>query len=404
MWERFSFYGMRALLVLYLVNHLRFERDDALQIYALYTGFAYLTPLLGGLVADRYLGSRNAVIVGGVLMAIGHFAMAFESLLYLALGLIAFGNGFFKPNISAMVGGLYPAGDARRDGAYTIFYMGINLGALFSPIICGTLGQRLGWHWGFSAAGVGMLIGLGWFLRRQDTLGDVGRPPRRERESNDIQADSKLTREEWWQIWWIGLITLSLLIFIVGFEQAGGTVNLFADEKTDLTFLGFSFPSSWFQSVNPLIIIFLAPLFDRFWRRFDANFPGLSKQGWGLLVLGVGFLLMWQAELQAADGLVSPLWLLGFYLFATTGELCISPVGLSMVHKLSPPRLVGLMMAVFLAGMFAANYLAGTLEATLAFVQTHYGIELNLWVFLAVLEISAGVLFLLYGRHMGGEK
>src|SRR3954452_10701804 len=179
MWERFSYYGMRALLVLYLTKHLNMERKSALDIYATYTGLVYLTPLLGGYLADRYLGQRKAILIGGTLMALGHFAMAFEPLLNLALGLLILGNGFFKPNISTMVGQLYPQGDPRRDGAYTIFYMGINLGAFFSPLVCGTLGERIGWHYGFGAAGVGMVFGLITFSAMQQTLGTGGYPPGR---------------------------------------------------------------------------------------------------------------------------------------------------------------------------------------------------------------------------------
>ncbi len=206
MWERFSYYGMRALLVLYLTKRLGMVRADALDIYAIYTGLVYLTPLLGGIMADRYLGQRKAILIGGSLMALGHFAMAFEPLLNMALGLLILGNGFFKPNISTMVGQLYAQGDPRRDGAYTIFYMGINLGAFFSPLVCGTLGEKLGWHYGFGAAGVGMVFGLATFVVMQNVLGRGGYPPDRDHES-----DPRLTTADYLHVVALTLIGVGIV-------------------------------------------------------------------------------------------------------------------------------------------------------------------------------------------------
>ncbi len=213
MWERFSYYGMRALLVLYLTKHLKYERKDALALYATYTGLVYLTPLLGGYLADRFLGQRKAIMIGGLLMALGHFAMAFEPLLNLALGLIILGNGYFKPNISTMVGQLYPQGDARRDSAYTIFYMGINLGAFFSPLVCGSLGERVGWHYGFGAAGVGMLLGLMTFAAMQRKLGDQGYPP-----GPSGMSESRLTTRDWLHV--VGLTLVGVVTDLAGTIRA----------------------------------------------------------------------------------------------------------------------------------------------------------------------------------------
>src|SRR3954447_20580279 len=206
MWERFSYYGMRALLVLYLTEHLKYVRKDALALYATYTGLVYLTPLIGGFLADKLLGQRKAILIGGIVMAMGHFAMAFQPLLSVALGLLILGNGFFKPNISTMVGQLYPQGDARRDGAYTIFYMGINLGAFFSPLVCGTLGERVGWHYGFAAAGVGMVFGLLVFSFMQRSLGTQGYPPGRE-----IAVEPRLLPIDWVHVTLLSIVGLGVV-------------------------------------------------------------------------------------------------------------------------------------------------------------------------------------------------
>ncbi|UCE88363.1 MAG: peptide MFS transporter [Pseudomonadota bacterium] len=469
MWERFSYYGMRALLVLYLVNALEYPRSDALEVYATYTALVYLTPVLGGYLADRWLGARRAVLVGAILMALGHFAMAAPALLYLALGLLVAGNGFFKPNISTMVGALYARDDPRRDSGFTIFYMGINLGAFFSPLVCGTLGEKLGWHYGFAAAGVGMLAGLGVVAWGQRFLGRVGLPASR------TQDEPRLTVQDWKLVGVVTLLTLALVyaviniwplfapwwdslgvgarvslglstavaigvtprlvrrllrsaapqrvartpdapppkltrvdieriaaIFIMatfvvffwmGFEQAGGTMNLFADKLTDRTIHGWEIPATYFQSVNPLLILLLAPLFSMLWVRLDQSRFALSsvtKQAIGMIILGMGFVVLAIAQ-QRADllGKVGPGWLLLVYLLHTTGELCLSPIGLSMVTRLAPVHLVSLMMGMWFTAMALANYLAGTLEAML------HGSDIPLYWFLVASSMGAGVLLLL---------
>ena len=470
MWERFSYYGMRALLVLYLVNSLHVPRAEALSLYATYTALVYLTPILGGYIADRWLGAHRAVLVGSMLMALGHFAMAIPSLLYIALGLLVAGNGFFKPNISTMVGELYGQGDQRRDGGFTIFYMGINLGAFLSPLICGTLGEKVGWHYGFAAAGVGMVFGMMIFVAGQ-----------RQRLSAITARDWQISLsislavsllviglvlfwpqfKPWWQSYsngmqvLIGLSTLMLIglvprwlaqwvktphpllawllinrhtsmnlqhherqrmvaIFIMalfviffwmGFEQAGGTMNLFADKLTDRHIMGWEMPASYFQSVNPLLILLLAPLFAMLWSQLGNSRYALSvvsKQALGMIILGSGFVVLAIAQQRAELlGQVGPGWLLLVYLLFTIGELCLSPIGLSMVTKLAPSQLVAFMMGIWFTAIAIASYLAGTLEQLIA----HSGIPLY-W-FLVGSSMGAGVLLLLLNpllkRLMHGE-
>lgn len=373
MWERFSFYGMRALLVLYLTRAIGLNRPDALSIYAVYTGLVYLTPLIGGRLADRYLGQRKAVFIGGILMALGQFALTQRELLNLGLGLLIVGNGFFKPNISTMVGTLYARNDPRKDSAYTIFYMGINLGAFLAPLVCGPLGENYGWWPGFATAGIGMTLGLLTFVFTQRTLQGGGLPPGRPAEPGAslnprdwveialysgllavaifgaIQAWPKLrpvwsppfltsvalavaykgavliallglflylteprrstaeagelseplTSEDWQRIAVILIISLFSIVFWMGFEQSGGTLNLFADQQTDRSVLGYEVPASVLQAVNPLFIILLAPVFAQLWtylavRRFPL--PSFAKQGLGLVLLSVGFAVMYVAD------------------------------------------------------------------------------------------------------------
>ena len=451
MWERFSYYGMRALLVLYLVNALDHSRVHALEIYATYTALVYLTPILGGYLADKWLGSRRAVLVGAIVMAMGHFAMAFPALLYLALGLLIVGNGFFKPNISTIVGGLYGTNDPRRDGGFTIFYMGINLGAFFSPLVCGTLGEKFGWHYGFAAAGVGMVAGLIVFVAGQSRLGTNGLPPGRVRARQDRFARedwytvlatslaclgvvysaielwayigpwwhslmpfarggvasalvvgfaaavfyqfSALSRTEWERIAAIFIIAVFVVFFWMGFEQAGGTMNLFADKLTDRVVFDWEIPASYFQAINPLTIILLAPVFSLAWLRLDRSRFALSsvaKQGIGMIILGFGFVVLAIAQERAdALGQVGPGWLIAVYVLHTLGELCLSPIGLSLVTKLAPARFISLLMGLWFTAVALANYLAGTLEVLLA------GSGIPLYWFLVASSIGVGALLLL---------
>jgi POT family proton-dependent oligopeptide transporter len=372
MWERMSFYGMRALLTLYMVaaaekGGFGWSKETALSIYGTYTGLVYLTPLLGGYLADRYLGQRRSTLIGGALMMIGHFLMAVPgvSAFYAALGFLIIGNGLFKPNISTMVGGLYEEGDPRRDGAFTIFYMGINVGAWLASAVCGTLGEKLGYDWGFGSAGVGMGLGLVIYIAlAQRLLGDIGKHvAKKPEEQKQAEPDKPLTREEIDRIVVIVILALFVVFFWTAFEQAGGLMNLYTDEKVNRMVGGFLIPTTWFQSVNPAFIVLFAPVFSALWTRLgekgkDPSIP--TKMGIGLLLLSFGFVLMLGASKQSdAEGKAALMWVVGAYFFHTMGELCLSPVGLSMVTKLAPKRYASLLMGVWFLANAIANKLAG---------------------------------------------
>ena len=452
MWERFSYYGMRALLVLYLVHALGYAREDALELYATYTALVYITPILGGYIADRYLGPRKAILVGGIAMAMGHFAMAFPPLLHLALGLLVAGNGFFKPNITTLLGTYYREHDPRRDPGFTIFYMGINLGAFFSPLVAGTLGEKVGWHYGFASAGVGMCLGLAQFVLSGARLGTGGLPAGKTRldrrdwgevvlislsiiplvyavmgawalagpawhslpalgklavtavvvaalwfggnrlSGGESAAPQPLTREEWHRIVAVLILGGFVVFFWMGFEQAGGTMNLFADQQTERQFLGWEIPASYFQAINPLGIILMGPGIAAIWLRIDQSrfaLPTPAKMSLGLFLLGLGFVVMALAQGRAdAIGKVGPQWLFFVYVLHTIGELCLSPVGLSMVTKLAPARVAALMMGIWFVANAAANFLAGILEELLK------GTSVPLYWFLVATSMAAGLLLL----------
>lgn len=373
--ERFCYYGMRAILMLYMTQYLFIElgKEEAVAvsgtIYGWFTGLVYLTPVMGGYIAAKWIGLKRSVIIGAILMAMGYFTMAIPnvSFFYVALGLAIIGNGFFKPNISTMVGELYDEEegaedkkDAKRISGFTIFYMGINLGAIFSPLICGTLGEKVGWHWGFIAAGVGMIIGLTIFIwGMKTTLRNVGNVPKK-KEKVEKKA---LTKEEKHRIAVIFFLVFFTIFFWSAFEQAGSSLTLFAKESTNLNILGWEMPASWFQSVNPIFIVLLAPIFSSMW-------INLGKKGWnpstllkfviGIVLAGVGFLVMVAAvAVYKAHGPVSILWLISVYLIHTIGELCLSPIGLALVTRLAPKHLVAFFMGIWFLSSFAANLFAG---------------------------------------------
>ena len=369
MWERFSYYGMRAILILYMTaavaeGGLGFDTVKAGKIYGLYTSSVYLTTLGGGWLADRVFGARRAVLLGGIIIACGHFSMAFKSMpnFYGGLILIAAGTGLLKPNISTMVGSLYSAGDIRRDAGFSIFYMGINLGAFISPFVCGYLGQRVDWHYGFAAAGVGMVLGLIQYVLGGARLGDIGKRadkgPRADADTN--KSKQSLTTDEKKRLAVIGVLFIFSALFWMAFEQAGSTLNLFADRLTRNEFFGWQFPSSWFQSVGSLFIIALAPVFSFMWLRLGKRQPSyLTKFALGLLFAGLGFLVVAYASTLTGAGRVSPMWLIAVYLLHTIGELSLSPVGLSTITKLSPARMVGAMMGVWFLATSLGNFTAG---------------------------------------------
>ena len=374
MWERFSYYGMRAFLILYLVapvaaGGLGFDPVAAASVYGTYTGSAWGAGILGGLVADRLLGQFNAVLVGGTIIALGHFTLAFKALpaFYTGLALVALGTGLLKPNVSTLVGSLYEPGDRRRDAGFSIFYMGINSGGLFGPIVAGYLAQRVDWHAGFACAGFGMAFGLvqywvgrGRLKHGLDRLAR-DRATRTQEVASNAGASTGFSRQEWSRILAIVIFFVFASLFWGAYEQAGSTLNLFADQYSSLTILGYTFPSSWLQSVQPVCVVLFAPLFAWLWRRLGRYEPSSpAKFAYGLLFVSLAFLLLVPAGAFAQAGSkVSPWWLIVAYAITEVGELCLSPVGLSVVTKLSPVRIVGLMMGVFFLSNAAGNKIAG---------------------------------------------
>lgn len=433
MWERFSYYGMRALLVFYLTKHFLLSDSEASLIYASYGSLVYLVPIIGGVIADRYLGARKAVTYGAILLVIGHIGMAFEGepaamaggvvtrsethfqILFLSMAFIVAGVGFLKANISTMVGRLYAENDPRRDGGFTIFYMGINLGAFISANLCGYVGETYGWRYGFGLAGIGMVAGLLVFVRWRDLLEGHGEPPDPgklketvlpgiSREITIYLFGLLMVAAAWWLLQHrviVGnllmasailtlvvllvygarkcnaversrLLVASVLImfsvlFWALFEQAGSSINLLTDRIVDRGVLGWEAPASMFQSLNAGFIIALAPVFAWLWVKlsnagFEPNTP--VKFSLGILQVGLGFLVLVAGIRASGDGSISMWWIVLFYLLHTTGELCLSPVGLSMVTKLSPMRIVGMMMGVWFLASAGASFIGGLIAAS----------------------------------------
>ncbi|MBN23056.1 MAG: MFS transporter [Bdellovibrionaceae bacterium] len=414
MWERFSYYGMRALLVLYMVNQMKYADTDAYGIYAAYGALVYASPFFGGMIADRILGYKKSIIWGGILMAFGHFMMAFENPMsfYTALALLCVGNGFFKPNISSLVGQLYDDGDSRRDAGFTIFYMGINLGAMFSPLLCGYIGETYGWHYGFSLAGIGMLAGLTQFSMGQKHLDGKGLPPSEEALKgkclgplsrqhavylgtlfaiptfayliiNNAKVGTILVILGIAILGWTffeafkrdvasrdRLLVLVLLMFFhtvfwAFFEQAGSSLTLFADRNVDRMIFGWHMPASMTQVFNPFFIITLGSAFVWLWSFLERK--GLQpsvpmKFSLAILQVGLGFgALVMGAKLAGEDSLAALPFLVLAYLLHTTGELCISPIGLSAVTKLAPKEIVGAMMGTWFLSISFSHYAAGAI-------------------------------------------
>ena len=424
MWERFSYYGMRAFLILYMVTPvadggLGFSDPDAASIYGTYTGSVWGAAILGGIVADRFLGQYRSVLIGGIIIAMGHFTLAFKALpfFYTGLALIVVGTGLLKPNVSTLVGSLYPQGDSRRDAGFSIFYMGINLGALIGPLIAGYLAQRVDWHLGFACAGVGMAFGLTQYVlgkkRLQPAIDRMAAKPKdrtpRAAETAPAAASGSLgfSRAEWKRIGAIVILFFAATLFWSGYEQAGSTLNLFADRHTRLDVLGFPIPSTWFQSVQPVFVILLAPVFAWLWIRLGPRQPSVpAKFALGLFFMSLSFLVLVPAGAMAQEGAgmrVSPLWLVAAYAISELGELCLSPVGLSAVTKLAPVRILGLMMGVWFLSNSFGNKLAGW---TAGFISA-MPLETLFGVVAAVLAAAALVMFALIKPIrglMGDEK
>ena len=475
MWERFSYYGMRAILMLYMTNFL--ARDDkwAGGIYGDYTGLVYLTPLIGGFLSDKYLGLQRAILVGSLTMAAGQFCLAFHGLsgdgaaaagrlgfFYLGLVLLIVGNGFFKPNISTLVGQLYEPGDPRRDGGFTIFYMGVNVGAFLSPLACGYLAQNVSWYLGFAAAGVGMVIGYVTFFFGRRLLGNRGivaaakatgeqaEPPLSATERTRLTVVGALAAVTaawfgwrgytatgsaieairgllWPVIFWICIgmyvylrgrcakdemkrvnvifvLALFVIFFWAAFEQAGSSLTLFADRDTSNVLLGRAFPSSWYQSANPLFIVALAPLFSMLWtwlarRSMEPSTP--AKMAYGIFANALAFFYILIAAFLAVGGRVHPQWLIVLYAVQTCGELCLSPIGLSMVTKLAPARYGAMLMGVWYLANSWANKLAGvggSYVESIGATKMFGGIGVTLVVAAGVLALCVPWL----RRNMGG--
>ena len=481
MWERFSYYGMRAIFILFMTKALFMTNADASNIYGSYTGLVYLTPLLGGYISDRYWGNRRSILVGGILMAIGQFLMFFSgstvtdgvqsasaiSMMWAGLTFLIIGNGFFKPNISTMVGQIYPKGDHRIDGAFTIFYMGINLGAFFSPLVCGGLGDTGNIHdfrWGFLAAGTGMLISTITFelLKNKYLITPEGEAVGMPRQKMDIKtygiiggsvaiiffllnfknmftvsfdpigyliyasmiimpliifSDKSLNKEERERISVIFILAFFVIFFWACFEQAGASLTLFADSQTNRFIGSWEMPASWFQSINPLAIVLLAPLFTMFWnalnkRNLEPSSP--LKMAFGLLLLALGYIVIaYAVHGVSSTEKITMWWLWALYILHTMGELSLSPIGLSMVSKLAPLRFSSLLMGTWFLANAAANKFAGTLSAlippgagespveTAAVMPSFLGIEINnlftfFCVFIGLSGTTSLVLFILF--------
>jgi POT family proton-dependent oligopeptide transporter len=407
MWERFSYYGMRAFLILYMTapvaaGGLGFDDARAGSIYGTYTGSIWFVPIFGGLVADRLLGAYRSVLLGGIIIALGHFTLAFESLpfFYSGLALIVLGTGLLKPNATTMLGSLYAPKDARRDAGFSIFYMGINLGAFIGPLIAGALAERVNWHAGFACAGIGMTIGVIQYVLSRDRLRpspEVTAAYAAERTAS-VTAESSpsggFTANEWKRMGAVVVFFLFATFFWAAYEQAATTLNLFGDRHVDRFLFGWQFPASWFVSIQALFVIVLSPLFALVWTRLGPREPATPmKFALGLAMAGVSFILLLPAGTMAlASGAVrvSPLWLVAAYFLQVCGELCLSPVGNSAVTKLAPVRVVGLMMGVWFLSISAGNKIAGWtagLTATIPF-PTLFGTIAAITLFAALVLVG----------------
>jgi proton-dependent oligopeptide transporter, POT family len=384
LWERFSYFGMRAFLMYFMVapaaeGGLGFGLGRAGFVYGTYTMCVYLLAIPGGFVGDNFLGARRAVLVGAAVIAAGHFALAFGSTpgFFGGLALVAAGTGLLKPNMSNLVGALYPATDLRRDAGFSIFYMGINIGAFTAPFVTGFLAQSRewksclaswgldpmrSWHWAFGAAGVGMLFGLASFVLGAEAIARVGPPPAANQRGTWALAFGLSPGVETRRIAAVGVLFVAAVAFNAGMEQAGTTIALFCDRLTRTEFLGWTFPSSWFQALNPLFVIVLAPIAAWLWVRLGKRQPSSPlKFVLGLAFLGLAFLVLVPASRLTAGGRVSPWWLTGYFFVQTVGEICLCPVGLSTMTKLAPPRLAGSIMGIWYLADALGNRLAGSL-------------------------------------------
>jgi len=407
MWERFSYYGMRAILVLYLVEQssgdnagLGWEKGDALALYGWYTMMVYVMSIPGGYIADKFLGQKKSVLIGGILLLIGHSVLAVEQMwaFYSGLTFIVLGVGMLKPNISTMVGGLYKEGDIRRDKGFTIFYIGINLGAFLSSIIVGYVGEVYGWHYGFGLAGIGMALGIIQYVLGQKYLADVGNYLGATKEDKEIM-DKPLTKIEKDRVVVLLISFVLVILFWGAFEQAGGLMNIYTMQKTDRMLGGWQVPASWFQSMNALFIIFFGTSIAAFWanRKLEGKVSSsLFKMTIGLIIMGLGFFFMSAASAQyESTGSSAMYWLVLAYLFHTIGELSLSPVVLSFITKLSPLKYESIMMGVYFAMTGFGSKLAGLLGE----LSVSLG-EFKIFTGIAITTVTIGLLVLIIRKKL----
>lgn len=360
MWDQFSFFGMRALLVYYMTKELLISQAHSSYIYGLYSSFVYFTPLIGGAISDRWLGRRRAVIIGGSIMALGHFMMAFEQLFYFALATIAIGNGLFLPSLASQINELYTPNDPRRATAYNIYYVGINLGAFLAPFVCGTIGELYGWHWGFTLAGVGMAIGLVTYLSGSRYL-----PKNNDTEARRAVGNrSKRTPLATYVL--LLAVIMIVIVFRAAYEQSGNTFALWADTGVDRMAGAFSIPMTWFQSLNPLMIFLFTPVIVAWWTRAarQGREPGsVSKMAMGGFIVGASYLILAAVAYVSGDARASWLWVVVFFFVYTVGELFILPVGLGLFGRLAPAELAATAIAAWFMAAFFGNLAAGFLGA-----------------------------------------
>ena len=355
MWELFSYYGMRTLLVYYMTKQLLFAQEKASFIYGTYTAMAYFTPILGGVIADRWLGKRRSVVIGASIMAFGHFAMSFEPLFYVGLGTIALGNGLFLPSLPSQINDLYRADDPRRGRAYNVYYVGLNLGGLLAPLVCGTLGELYGWHYGFGAAGIGMFAGLMIYVFGRGYL-PAETPSVRVAATANGNPNGR-------RLWWLLLgVALAVTVFRGAYEQMGNTLALWIDSGVDRGWAGRVIPMTWFQALNPLGVIAMTPLLLAYWRRRSAAGAEAHlarRMAIGALIVAGAYALLAMVAGAAGEGQAEWPWLLAFFLILTLGELYILPTGLGLFAKLAPPRLGATTVAAWFMTIFSGSLAAG---------------------------------------------
>jgi POT family proton-dependent oligopeptide transporter len=415
LWERFAYYGLRALLILYLIDSaggLGWSQERASRLYGWFIGLTYLTPVAGGWLADRFLGTNRSLLIGGTILTLGNLSLALGTAFsfYAGLALVVVGTGFFKPNVHTMVGQLYPRGDPARDSGFTLYYMGINLGAFFGPLVCAWLAARYGWSYGFAAAACGMATGVAFYIwARGRWLGSVGLAPRPQPRATD-RSHERLTEAERRRIAAIGLITVFVVIFWLAFEQVGSSLNVFAAHRTDRAVGNWlawlvphgEIPAAWFQSINPFFVLLLAPAIAGIWQRLGSRAPSTpAKMALGLIFLGLAYTVMVLGAAQSDHGTPASPWVLVvFYLIYTLGELCFLPVGISFVSQAAPARLASMLMGIWLTANFVANLIGGYLAGMVQGIERGdffrvIGGQADFFLIFVVLCLGAGSLLAL---------